>query len=255
MSDPDPQFPVIWDRFADIPPFSPVANISMRSVTGQNLMMNMVTLDPGAVVPIHSHSNEQSGYVVRGTLVLTIAGETRRLGPGDCYVAPANVPHGATTWPTAAMSSISSARLAWTMPKPRKRRAPTANGRCGPRLDIPARNRLRGCENRSARTRAVPLQARLRHSSTAPFVFIADLSPVLPIERASIAKRSAPPDLLNIHSIAEIGTGPPRSNQTYPSCGGRSPVVVQAVVKSPSKARFELPSCSCGHPLRSAPAT
>ena len=97
VSDPTPELTAVWDRITDIPPFSPVDNVSMRSVTGQNLMMNMVTLEPGAIVPLHSHSNEQAGYVVRGTLVLTIAGETRHLGPGDCYIAPANVIHGATT--------------------------------------------------------------------------------------------------------------------------------------------------------------
>ena len=65
----------------------------MRSVTGHELMMNMVTIEPDGVVPEHSHSNEQAGYVVRGTLILTIDGETRHLRPGDCYLAPANVLH------------------------------------------------------------------------------------------------------------------------------------------------------------------
>lgn len=87
---------VQWDTFGEIAPFSPVAGITMRSLTGAQLMLNMVTIEPGAVVPIHNHENEQAGYVVRGELILTIAGETRSLRPGDCYVAPANVPHGAT---------------------------------------------------------------------------------------------------------------------------------------------------------------
>ena len=88
---------VKWDSFDKIASFSPVEGISMRSLTGEKVMLNMVTIEPGAVVPIHSHENEQAGYVVRGELILTIAGETRTLVPGDCYVAPANVLHGATT--------------------------------------------------------------------------------------------------------------------------------------------------------------
>jgi quercetin dioxygenase-like cupin family protein len=88
---------VQWDAFGTIPSFSPVTGIHMRSLTGSQIMLNMVTIEPGAVVPIHSHENEQAGYVVRGELNLTIDGETRTLVPGDCYLAPANVPHGATS--------------------------------------------------------------------------------------------------------------------------------------------------------------
>ena len=90
---------VQWDAFGKIPSFSPASGIQMRSLTGAQIMLNMVTIEPGAVVPIHSHENEQAGYVVRGELNLTIDGETRKLVPGDCYVAPANVPHGATSGP------------------------------------------------------------------------------------------------------------------------------------------------------------
>ena len=88
---------VVWDRFDAIPPFSPAANISMRSLAGEQVMLNMVTIDPGGIVPAHSHPNEQAGYVVRGRLILTINDETRHLKPGDCYLAPANVVHSAVT--------------------------------------------------------------------------------------------------------------------------------------------------------------
>jgi quercetin dioxygenase-like cupin family protein len=89
---------IAWDRFENIPPFSPAPSIWMRSLAGDQLMLNLVTIEPGGVVPEHSHLNEQAGYVVRGTLILTIEGETRHLGAGDCYLAPANVVHsGATT--------------------------------------------------------------------------------------------------------------------------------------------------------------
>ena len=87
---------VQWNAFDKILPFNPVQGIAMRSLAGDKLMLNLVTIEPGAVVPNHSHDNEQGGYVVRGELILTIAGETRSLQPGDCYIAPANVPHGAT---------------------------------------------------------------------------------------------------------------------------------------------------------------
>jgi unsaturated pyranuronate lyase len=89
---------VVWDRLEEIPPFSPGPHIWMRTISGNQVMMNLVTIEPGGIVPEHSHSNEQAGYVLRGTLILTIEGETRHLKAGDCYLAPANVVHsGATT--------------------------------------------------------------------------------------------------------------------------------------------------------------
>jgi quercetin dioxygenase-like cupin family protein len=91
------QVAVVWDRFDQIPPFSPAANIWMRTIVGHELMMNLVTIEPGGIVPEHSHANEQAGYVVRGTLILTIDGETRHLKAGDCYLAPANVVHSGST--------------------------------------------------------------------------------------------------------------------------------------------------------------
>jgi len=91
------QSAVVWDRFEEIPPFSPGPHIWMRTVAGSQVMMNLVTIEPGGIVPEHSHSNEQAGYVLRGTLILTIEGETRHLNAGDCYLAPANAVHSGTT--------------------------------------------------------------------------------------------------------------------------------------------------------------
>jgi quercetin dioxygenase-like cupin family protein len=41
--------------------------------------------------------NEQAGTVVSGALELTIDGETRWLAPGDTYLIPGGVEHGAQT--------------------------------------------------------------------------------------------------------------------------------------------------------------
>ncbi len=86
-----------WDDFAHIPSFSPVPNIHMQLLAGEQLMMNRVTIEPGGVVPEHSHPNEQCGFVLEGTLILTLAGETRHLTRGACYVVPANVSHSGAT--------------------------------------------------------------------------------------------------------------------------------------------------------------
>ena len=51
-------------------------------------------IDPVAKIPQHSHG-EQWGVVVEGQMDLTIAGDTRRYGPGDSYHIPAGAVHSA----------------------------------------------------------------------------------------------------------------------------------------------------------------
>jgi len=86
-----------WAILADIPGFSPVSGITMQLLAGDQMAMNLVTLAPHAEVPHHSHPNEQIGYVLSGTLILTIAGETHHVSAGMGYVVPGDVPHSGTT--------------------------------------------------------------------------------------------------------------------------------------------------------------
>lgn len=59
------------------------------------MMLCEILLESDAIVPLHQHIHEQVGYVVYGTIEMTIAGETRVLGQGDSYAIPSNVPHSA----------------------------------------------------------------------------------------------------------------------------------------------------------------
>lgn len=59
------------------------------------MMLCEVLLEKDAVVPQHQHIHEQVGYVVYGTIEMTIADETQLLGQGDSYAIPSNVPHSA----------------------------------------------------------------------------------------------------------------------------------------------------------------
>jgi quercetin dioxygenase-like cupin family protein len=47
----------------------------------------------GDTVPAHHHPQEQFGYIIRGTLELTVDGETFRVEEGDSYVIPPNAVH------------------------------------------------------------------------------------------------------------------------------------------------------------------
>lgn len=44
-------------------------------------------------VPEHNHSNDQIGYIVYGSVELTIGGETCICQPGDSYAIPGGVEH------------------------------------------------------------------------------------------------------------------------------------------------------------------
>ncbi len=54
------------------------------------------TIEAGADLPKHSHPHGQVANVLEGTFELTIAGETRRLGPGTVAVIPSNAVHAGT---------------------------------------------------------------------------------------------------------------------------------------------------------------
>lgn len=47
----------------------------------------------GSSVHEHAHPNEEVWHVIDGELELTVAGETRLLGPGSVAVIPAETPH------------------------------------------------------------------------------------------------------------------------------------------------------------------
>jgi quercetin dioxygenase-like cupin family protein len=62
---------------------------------GEHVMIVEFTFEANVQVPLHTHPNEQAGYVVSGEMHLTVNGESRLYGPGDSYLIPAGVEHGA----------------------------------------------------------------------------------------------------------------------------------------------------------------
>ena len=68
-----------------------------RTLTaGELLMLVEVTLDEGAVAPMHTHPHEQTGYLVSGRMLFELGAEKRELAPGDCWLVPSNLPHQVT---------------------------------------------------------------------------------------------------------------------------------------------------------------
>ena len=71
--------------------------ISRRLVTGEGVMLAHIYLDKGAVVPMHSHHNEQMTYLLEGSLKFWIGEEREEviLRAGEVLHIPSNVPHQA----------------------------------------------------------------------------------------------------------------------------------------------------------------
>lgn len=74
-------------------------HMKRRIATGELMTVARVYLADGYTVPMHSHHNEQVTQVISGKMHF-VFGENRDkeqvLGPGDCVVIPAHLPHEAT---------------------------------------------------------------------------------------------------------------------------------------------------------------
>jgi quercetin dioxygenase-like cupin family protein len=79
-----------WEKVTD--------TIKRRLVTGQRMMLAQVWLDKGAIVPQHSHENEQLTYIVGGALRFWIGEDQSQeidVRAGEVLHIPSNVPHKA----------------------------------------------------------------------------------------------------------------------------------------------------------------
>jgi quercetin dioxygenase-like cupin family protein len=62
---------------------------------GDRTLMTEFVLDGGSDLPVHSHPHEQTGYLVRGHILVKIGEEQYDARPGDSWCIPGGVPHGA----------------------------------------------------------------------------------------------------------------------------------------------------------------
>lgn len=79
---------------------------------GGSMMLVEFTFESGVSAPIHSHPNEQVGYVVSGEIDIIMEGRDRRrlTAGGSYYVAP-NVQHGIVTHaPTVVLDCFTPIR-------------------------------------------------------------------------------------------------------------------------------------------------
>jgi quercetin dioxygenase-like cupin family protein len=70
--------------------------IRMKTLAyGEKTLLSEFLLDAGSLLPRHSHPHEQTGYLVRGRIRLTVGGQTHEVGPGDSWSIPGGTDHSA----------------------------------------------------------------------------------------------------------------------------------------------------------------
>lgn len=89
------------ESWVDIPRETVTDVIARRLFTGERMMLAQVYLDKGAIVPWHSHENEQLTWVLEGSLRFWIGQEGSPdmkdvvVAAGDVLYIPSHVPHKA----------------------------------------------------------------------------------------------------------------------------------------------------------------
>lgn len=76
-------------------------------VTGEEMSIQHVRMEPGGRVPEHSHHHEQVGFVYEGeqTFILE-SGETVAITPGESYRLESHEPHAAENRGESVMRAI-----------------------------------------------------------------------------------------------------------------------------------------------------
>jgi quercetin dioxygenase-like cupin family protein len=81
-----------WD---DIEVESLNALIGRQMIVGTNMMVARVLMKKGAIVPLHSHHNEQVSYILEGALRFFIDGREITVSAGEVLCIPPHMPHEA----------------------------------------------------------------------------------------------------------------------------------------------------------------
>ena len=85
----------------DLPLIEPHPGVKGRVVQAEHATLVLYDYAPKTVVETHKHEVEEFGVVVKGSLVMVIAGEQRILMPGDSFRIPAKTAHGARVFEDA----------------------------------------------------------------------------------------------------------------------------------------------------------
>jgi len=73
-----------------------IEGICIKTISyGENSLMVEFMFEKGSSIPEHKHINEQTGYLVKGSIRLYIDGKAHEFYPGDSWTIRPNVTHRA----------------------------------------------------------------------------------------------------------------------------------------------------------------
>jgi quercetin dioxygenase-like cupin family protein len=105
----------VFDEFNASRPYRIWEGAKARAVHGERLTVALVELEPNVAVPEHRHDNEQLGFVMAGSITMTVGGESRELRQGETYVIASDLPHAGLAGPEGAtvVDVFSPVRADW----------------------------------------------------------------------------------------------------------------------------------------------
>lgn len=105
MAPPAGEADATWTRWERRPVFekhdpqgykTPLPGIRMKTLCyGERTLMTEFRLERDSTLPLHSHHYEQTGYLVKGHMRLTVDGRSHDVTPGDSWCIPPDAEHGA----------------------------------------------------------------------------------------------------------------------------------------------------------------
>ncbi|MDE3194484.1 MAG: cupin domain-containing protein [Chloroflexota bacterium] len=72
-----------------------IAGIERRYLSGAQTTLAQIFFPKGALVPEHTHPNEQVSFIVTGAVRFTLGGDVVDVGAGEVLVIPPHMPHSA----------------------------------------------------------------------------------------------------------------------------------------------------------------
>jgi quercetin dioxygenase-like cupin family protein len=76
--------------------------LTTRIFSGEQAMLSIVTIAPGAMGTLHQHPEEQWGVLLEGSAIRYQGGEEIQVRKGDFWRTPGNVPHTMKAGPEGA---------------------------------------------------------------------------------------------------------------------------------------------------------
>lgn len=69
-------------------------NIRRKQIWLDKLMHTLVEIKAGGKAPMHKHPHEQTGYLLQGTLIVTVGTDIKTISAGEGYLVSPNTMHG-----------------------------------------------------------------------------------------------------------------------------------------------------------------